>query len=184
MFSNAPTFEEFTAQVRSLRNNSAPGMSGCSYNMIKTWPEPALRAAYDCIVQFWQDRTIPDHWRWCWLVPTPKKATDTPLMDDLRPLMLTEATRKVWTSIIISKIQEASRQFNTMNDAQHGYKRNRGTDSASLIFINLVESAEVAQDISHRSSYDMPRAFEPSARMSKRLPGGDWEYLTIWQTGY
>jgi hypothetical protein len=37
-FATVPTFEEFTSQVRSLRNNSAPGMSGCSYNMIKSWP--------------------------------------------------------------------------------------------------------------------------------------------------
>ena len=160
VFSTTPTFEEFTSQVRSLRNNSTPGMSGCSYNMIKSWPEPVLRAAYDCIAIFWQDRTIPDHWRWRWLVPIPKKATDTPLMDDLRPLMLTEATRKIWTSIIITKIQTAARQFHTMNEAQHGYKRQRGTDSASLIFINLVESAEASQDTSHRTSYDMSRAFD------------------------
>ena len=41
VFSTVPTFDEFTAQVRSLRNNSAPGMSGCSYNMIKSWPSPS-----------------------------------------------------------------------------------------------------------------------------------------------
>ena len=62
VFSTIPTFEEFTSQVRSLRNNSTPGMSGCSYNMIKSWPEPVLRAAYDCIAIFWQDTTIPDLW--------------------------------------------------------------------------------------------------------------------------
>ena len=151
-------------------------MSGCSYNMIKSWPEPALRAAYDCISICWQDRTTPDHWRWRWLVPIPKKATDTPLMDDLRPLMLTEATRKIWTSIIISKIQQASRRFNTMSESQHGYKRNRGTDSASLVFINLVESAEVSQDTSHRTSYDMSRAFDA---VSKNLQAIAWRRLGV-----
>ena len=86
--------------------------------------------------------------------------------------MLTEATRKVWTSIIISKIQHASQKFNTMNEAQHGYKWNRGTDSASLIFINLVESAEVSQDTSHRTSYDMSRAFDA---VSKNLQAIAWQ---------
>ena len=62
-FATVPSFEEFTSQVRSLWNNSAPGMSGCSYNMIKSWPEPALRAAYDCISIFWEDRSIPDQWK-------------------------------------------------------------------------------------------------------------------------
>jgi hypothetical protein len=90
--------------------------------------------------------------------------------------MLTEATRKVWTSIIISKIQHASRQFHTMNEAQHGYKRNRGTDSASLVFINLVESAEASKDTSHRTSYDMSRAFDA---VSKNVQAIAWRRLGV-----
>ena len=97
-------------------------------------------------------------------------------MDDLRPLMLTEATRKVWTSIIISKIQQASRQFYTLNEAQHGYKRNRGTDSASMIFINIVESAEAAQDTSHRTPYDKSSAFDA---VSKNLQAIAWRRLGV-----
>jgi hypothetical protein len=97
-------------------------------------------------------------------------------MDDLRPLMLTEATRKLWTSIIISKIQQAARQFHTVHEAQHGYKSNRGTDSASLMFINLVESAEAMGSTSHRTSYDMSRAFDA---VSKNIQAIAWRRLGV-----
>ena len=63
-----------------------------------------------------------------------------------------------------------------MNEAQHGYMRNRGTDSASLIFINLVESAEYSRDTSHRTSYDMSRAFEA---VSKNLQAIAWRRLGV-----
>ena len=39
--------------LKSAKTSWRIGMSGCSYNMIKSWPEPALRAAYDCISIFW-----------------------------------------------------------------------------------------------------------------------------------
>ena len=63
-----------------------------------------------------------------------------------------------------------------MNEAQHGYKRNRSTDSASLIFINLVKSAEFSRDTSHRTSYDMSRAFDA---VSKSLQAIAWRRLGV-----
>ena len=176
LFTTTPSFDEFTAHVRKLRNNSAPGMSGCSYNMIKSWPEPVLRAAYDSVAIFWQNRAIPDYWRWRWLVPIPKKTTDTPLMADLRPLMLTEASRKVWTSLIVEKIQDACRTYHILRTSQHGYQRNRGTDSASLMFINLIESSQWEKNTSHRTSYDMSRAFDS---ISKNLMRIAWRRLGV-----
>ena len=78
LFSSPPSFDDFVAHIRTLKNNSGPGPSGCSYNMIKSWPDITKRAAYDCLIQFWTDKHIPIHWKWQWLVPAPKKPTDTP----------------------------------------------------------------------------------------------------------
>ena len=130
IFNTPPSFEEFVAHIRTLTNNSGPGPSGCSYNMIKSWPEVTKKAAYDCLAQFWTDKHIPTHWKWRWLVPAPKKPTDTPLIADLRPLMLSEATRKAWISLILSKIRSVTKSLNMFNSAQHGYVPGRGTMSA------------------------------------------------------
>ena len=114
IFEEPPTFDEFCSYLRTLKNNSSSGILGYSYNMIKSWPEPTLRAAYDCIALFWTNRDIPNHWKWRWLIPIPKKPTDTPLMDDRRPLTLTEATRKIWTGMIVDRIQKASTAYHTL----------------------------------------------------------------------
>ena len=71
-FSSSPTYADFREHVRTLPNSSSPGMLGCSYNMIKSWPESALEAAHGCLSKFWDNKHIPDHWKWRWLTPIPK----------------------------------------------------------------------------------------------------------------
>jgi hypothetical protein len=176
IFNTPPSFEEFVAHIRTLKNNSGPGPSGCSYNMIKSWPEVTKKAAYDCLAQFWTDKHIPTHWKWRWLVPAPKKPTDTPLMADLRPLMLTEATRKAWISLILSKIRSVTKSLNMFNSAQHGYVPGRGTMSASILFINILESAKMDCGVSNRTSYDMSKAFDT---VSKNIQKIAWSRMGV-----
>ena len=97
-------------------------------------------------------------------------------MEDLRPLMLSEASRKIWTSLILSRIQHAIKEHHLLNSAQHGYLSGRGTNSASLIFINLVESAKDLNTVSHRTSYDMSRAFDSVSKNIMRIA---WHRLGV-----
>ena len=78
IFSAPPSFDEFVNHISHLSNNSAPGMSGCSYNMMKSWPEPAQRAAYDWMAKFWSSKHVAPHWQWRWLIPIPKKLQTPP----------------------------------------------------------------------------------------------------------
>ena len=71
--------------------------------MIKAWPEHVRKTVYECLCETWQDRTALQHWKWRFLVPTPKK--ESPTLNDLRPLMLVEEPRKIWTSIFVRRIQ-------------------------------------------------------------------------------
>ena len=103
----APTLEEFTKRISNLKSNSSPGMSGLSYNMLSKAPKVVIAEMHKCLAQFWTDKHIPASWKWRWLVPIPKKPTDSPSLEELRPLMLCEALRKVWSSIVLGKIQHA-----------------------------------------------------------------------------
>ncbi len=89
--------------VDRLDSNSAPGASGLSYAMIKLWPESYLRRAYECLKAAWLDKTILPGWSTKILAPIPKKPD--PSIDDLRPLMLIEVTRKIWMGLIMNKIK-------------------------------------------------------------------------------
>jgi len=42
--------------------------------------------AYECLAKMWHDRSIPDSWKWKWLVSVPKDTSKRIL--DIRPIML------------------------------------------------------------------------------------------------
>ena len=62
------------------------------------------------------------------------------------------------------------------NTAQHGYISGRGTMSASLLFINSLESTRAAQGVSNRTSYDMSKAFDT---VSKNIQKIAWSRLGV-----
>ena len=97
------SFPEAHDVLLQLRPVGAPGPSGLSYNMIKAWPEHVRQIVYECLCELWQDRAAPQHWKWRFLVPIPKK--ESPTLNDVRPLMLVEALQKIWTSICVVRIQ-------------------------------------------------------------------------------
>jgi hypothetical protein len=173
---SAPSYEEFTSRINNLKRNSSPGMSGLSYNMLRKSPPVVIQEMHKCLVQFWEDKHIPASWKWRWLVPIPKKPTDAPTLDELRPLMLCEALRKVWSALVITKIQNALYQHKALDPAQHGYLFGRSTGTASMIHINGIEDAEELDHELHRSSYDLKKAFDSTSKPLMLLA---WQRLGV-----
>ena len=86
-----------------------------------------------------------------------EKETDNPSIEELRPLMLCESLRKIWSALVLHKIQSLLHKHNVLHRAQHGYQRGKGTSSASIIHINELEDAEELGHELHRTSYDMKK---------------------------
>ena len=88
------------------------------------------------------------------------KPTDSPTLEELRPLMLCESLRKVWSALVISRIQQALYQHKALDPAQHGYLFGKSTRTASMIHINGIEDAEELERELLRSSYDLKKALK------------------------
>ena len=93
--------------------------------LIKSWPEQCKQTAYDCLVHQWQDKHIYPSWKWRWLVPIPKKFNDIVILKDLRPIMLIEILFKLWTKLIIGRVQRAWTKLITGRVARHNSARPR-----------------------------------------------------------
>jgi len=116
-----PSLEEFKHGIRAAKTNSAPGPSGLSYNMAKAWPDTMVEYIYEKMSHFWIPTSPPESWNWKWLNYIPKVVSDNVKLPDLRPLMLIEVLRKLWSSHITSKIMGAIRRNNMLDDAHHCY---------------------------------------------------------------
>ena len=93
-------------------------------------------------------------------MPIPKTQQSLPAVDDLRPLCLLEALRKVWTRVILKKITTAWTRHEVIHETQHGFVPGRSTATATLQHLNAIEEAQELDVPIHRSSWDMKRAFD------------------------
>ena len=53
-----PTLEEFKKSIKKSKTNSAPGMSGLSYNMLKSYPRDMVEYVYNLWIWFWNKPDI------------------------------------------------------------------------------------------------------------------------------
>ena len=74
--------------------------------------------------------------------------------------MLMEVLRKLWISILISRIKSFLTINNILNATQHGFLPGRGTDTACIQLLNVLEEArECCTDI-FLVSWDVTREFD------------------------
>jgi hypothetical protein len=83
--------------------------------------------------------------------------------------MLVETTRKLLSSIVIRRIQNAWEKFPILSPGHNGSLRRLGTDTALLVFINaLEEAAENGTDI-FASTWDITKAFDSATKELLKL---------------
>jgi hypothetical protein len=102
---SAITFDHFDGAINSLVSNKAPGPSGLSTSMIKAWPQCTREAAFAILSRLWENKSIPIWWGDKLLCGIPKKA-DSSTLANVRPIGLLEVLRKLWTSLIVVRIQD------------------------------------------------------------------------------
>ena len=163
-----PSLDDFLREVKALKKRSAPGFTGLDYNMIKQWPEELLTLVHKDLSDQWSRKEIPDFWRWRWLCPIPKKQKLDDL-NNLRPLMLNETIRKLWCRLIFKPIQHIWSSHGLLSPNQHGGTYRKGTDTANIEFINLVEEAYRDGTTLFLSSWDMKRAFDTMSIAVKQM---------------
>jgi len=153
-----PTFEEFCEYIKTLNPRSAGGPSGLTYVLVQYWPENVKKRVYNALKEAWEKRKIIPGWGRRFLKPIPKICE--PGLEDLRPFMLIEVTRKIWVGLIMKKIADFWDRWGLIDDAQHAYIRGKGTGTALSQLINGMETArDFGTDI-YISSWDMTRAFD------------------------
>ena len=156
-------FADFMNEIHRRANNKSPGPSGFTINMLKSLPSLTLQALFDSLNELWKspDQDIlPDTWYTRWLCLIPKDKFGPPNIDRIRPISLFEVIRKVWTSILITRITRVWKDLNILHPAQHGYQPNIGTDTELIQLLNVIEDAQEHSKPLIMTSYDTAKAFD------------------------
>ena len=170
-----PTLEEFQHVIRHSPRHTVGGMTGLNYDMTRSWSKDIVKAIHHALSTLFESRTIPEYWKWRWLVPIPKKVAD-PTLADLRPLTLIECLRKLWSGIFVNRCQTFWQADKTLNPSQNAYLRKKGTETATVIVANALETAREWLSNLYISSWDLKRAFDS---ISKPLLVHSWRRMGV-----
>ena len=171
-----PSLLDFEEAIRKSKTNSAAGMTGVSYNMLKKLPGVLVANLHKCLSRIWASKSTPEWWTQKWCVPIPKNPQDITNVANLRPLMLVDAVRKIWCKLLLRKILVAWKKYDALRHTQHGFCGGKSTMTASLLFINMLEDAIENDAPAHVCSWDITRAFDSVAKNIMRLA---WSRLGV-----
>ena len=176
VLSQPHTLAEFQEAINKDRPATSPGMSGLTYDMLKLWSPTLVGLAHRHLVHLQVSGSVPDWWKYSWLVPIPKTEDPFTKASNLRPIILLEIMRKVWIGITIKKIQDCWEKHHVLQSSQHGYRRRMGTDAAIIQLINIMEEADDSGTPIFLSSWDIKKPSTHPAIMCLHWHGTDSGY--------
>jgi hypothetical protein len=171
------TFDHFDGAINSLVSNKASGPSGLLTSMIKAWPQSTREAAFAILSRLWANKSIPIWWGDKLLCGIRKKA-DSSTLANVRPIGLLGVLRKLWTSLIMVRIQDVWGKYNVLHAAQSGYRWRRSTSTAILQLTEAIEASRDNPDTNplFATFWDYKAAFDSIPRNLMRLA---WSRLGV-----
>jgi hypothetical protein len=143
--------------------------------MIKAWDAGMIAYIHSLMQVLWEHKTIPIWWKDHVLSPLPKIPGNTELKN-MRPISLFEIIRKIWTGMIVRRIQAVWTNHNVLHSSQHGFRWRQGTDTALLRIIDALEDAREFGTEARMTLWDLRRAFDSVSRNFLRL---SWTRLGV-----
>jgi hypothetical protein len=147
------------AEMRLLirkKSNTAPGLTELTYQMLGFLPDKATSDLFKLMERMWGAKHVPEFWKLKGLIGIPKTKVVTGV-NDLRPIGHIERTRKLWTTMVTRRILGVLRR--RLQDNHCGGLANKGTDTALIQLISLLEDLEDVNGAADHEVSDAPLDF-------------------------
>ena len=109
-------------------------------------------------IKLWRTHTIPDTWKQSHISLTYKKGDET-LLQNWRPITLTNTVYKLYTGVIARIISDYAEENAILSDAQEGFRKLKNTVRQLLRLITALEDATLYNKELHVLYVDFENAF-------------------------
>ena len=159
----APSLDEVTEAVHTLRNLAAPGEDSLSAPLLKSC-EIAIKYLHRLIVSVWKTEQAPLAWKRALIVPLYKGIGDPQLPDNYRGISLLSIPGKAYATIILRRIRiELEKK---LHEAQCGFRAGKGTTDAMFVLRCMTSSALHKNTPLHLAFIDLTKAFDSVNRVA------------------
>ena len=101
-----------------------------------------------------------------WCQKNPENAGN---LNTCRPITLVEVMRKLWMGIVVKKIKRVWEWYGILQPNQHSGLKCRGTHTATLESINVIEQAQESHSDIFSTSWDIRRAFDSVSKNLQKI---------------
>ena len=136
------TEEEWKEFWQTKGRKTSPGASGVGPDLWKEapgWINEWARRAYSAGMRL---KVVPDQWLEEVICPISKSGSPVCRTDDLRPIKLLEVSKKAVLSILKARLRLVLENSGILDEAQHGLRPGRGTQTATIAVMSMYERAE------------------------------------------
>ena len=155
-----PTLEEWYQIISSMKNGSAPGRSGVSYEMIKHLDGIATELLLEIIDACIKTSSIPTQWNQGVIYPIPKPGDWNLDLSKTRPITLLETPRKMLTKLLNDRLAKIFVRYNVLKNHNYAGLPGNSTQEPIHILNAVIEDAREKNKDLWIFFQDMSKAYD------------------------
>jgi hypothetical protein len=160
--------EEWEESLSTAKSNTAPGISGISYTLIRKVGSVASKIFLRLINAIVKTCIFPKKWKVGQIFPIPKIAEWDLSLGSTRPIMLLETFRKSLVRIVQKRMSKVLVEHNILRGLNYAGLPGESTNSPIHIINNLMEDAKCKHKETWILLQDIKKAFDSVSMESIR----------------
>ena len=154
----------------SMKPSNSAGIDGMSVRMLQSFYPGLCHALLNVVNSSLATGVVPREWKHALVTPIPKgKSSAKP--SDTRPISILPAIMKLVERIVQSQLSDYLEQNHLLSDAQHGYRKQRSTETALHAVTDRALQAMDNGNICILVLLDLTKCFDvvPHAKLLEKL---------------
>lgn len=145
--------------IHKLKNNFSAGIDNIPNIIIKKCASSIVEPLTHIFNTSFNEGNVPDLLKIAKIVPLHKKGNKN-LVENYRPISLLTGFSKILEKLMFNRILSFIDSNNILSNSQHGFRKNRSTDTATFDFHNYILEAIENKDMVAGLILDLSKAFD------------------------
>lgn len=134
------TMTEFSLALLSC-NNTAPGIDGIKFKLLKNLPDIAKRRLLNLFNNIFEFNIVPIQWRQVRVIAIKKPGKPASDSNSYRPIAMLSCIRKLFEKMILSRLDKWVEDNKLLSPTQFGFRRGKSTNDCLALLSSEIQIA-------------------------------------------
>lgn len=141
-------------------NNTAPGIDGIKFSLLKNLPISAKKRLLNMFNQFLEQNIVPHDWRQVRVIAIQKPGKPASDFNSYRPIAMLSCIRKLMEKMILLRLDKWVEENGLLSETQFGFRRGRGTNDCLALLSSEIQLAYAQKNQMASVFLDIKGAFD------------------------